>query len=85
MGLVVTVDGSWEIPDSFLVIWYNNEMRRIWDTRYVILQDHVNKYIELAYFCEKWTVSEHCNNKPRSPLLCQTLSLYCKVVQLDIM
>ena len=41
MGLVVTVDGSWEIPDSFLVTWYNNEMRRIWDKRDVILQDHV--------------------------------------------
>ena len=40
MGLVVTVDGSWEIPDSFLVTWYNNEMRRIWDKRDVILQDH---------------------------------------------
>ena len=40
-GLVVTVDGSWEIPDSFLVTWYNNEMRRIWDKRDVILQDHV--------------------------------------------
>ena len=23
MGLVVTVDGSWEISDRFLVIWYN--------------------------------------------------------------
>ena len=33
MGQVVTVDGSWEIPDNFLVTWYNNEMRRIWDKR----------------------------------------------------
>ena len=41
MGLVVTVDGSWEIADSFLVTLYNNEMQRIWDKRDVILQDHV--------------------------------------------
>ena len=41
MGLVVTVDGSWEISDIFLVTWYNNEMQRIWDKRDVILQDHV--------------------------------------------
>ena len=62
MGLVVTVEGSWEIPDSFLVTWYNNEMRRIWDKRDVTLQDHVKKNIALAYFCEKWTLSENCNN-----------------------
>ena len=37
MGLAVTVDGSWEIPDSFLVTWYNNEIRRIWDKRDVII------------------------------------------------
>ena len=41
MGLVVTVDVSWEITDSFLVTWYNNEIRRIWDKRDVTLQDHV--------------------------------------------
>ena len=41
MGLVVTVDGSWEISNSFLVTWYNNEMQRIWDKRDVILQYHV--------------------------------------------
>ena len=62
MGLVVTVDGSWEIPDSFLVTCYNNEMRRIWYKRDVILQDRVQTSLELAYFCEKWTLSEHCNN-----------------------
>ena len=50
MGLVVTVDGSWEIRDSFLVTWYNNEMRRIWDKRDVILQDHVSK-ISRACIC----------------------------------
>ena len=53
MGLVVTVDGSWEIPDSFLVTWYNNEIRRIWYKRDVILQDQVHKNLELAYLCEK--------------------------------
>ena len=36
MGLVVTVDGSCEISDSFLVTLYNNIMRRIWDKRDVI-------------------------------------------------
>ena len=41
MGLVVTVDVSWEITDSVLVTWYTNEMRRIWDKRDVTLQDHV--------------------------------------------
>ena len=41
MGQVVTVDNSWEITDSFLVTWYNNEMRRIRDKRYVTLQYHV--------------------------------------------
>ena len=59
MGLVVTVDGSWEIPDSFLVTWHNNEMRRIYDKRDVILR---LKNLELAYFCEKLTLSENCNN-----------------------
>ena len=62
MGQVVTVDGSWEIPDSFLVTLYNNEMRRIWDKRDVTLQDHVYKNLELANFCEKLTLSENCNN-----------------------
>ena len=64
MGLVVTVDGSWEISDSFLVTsWYNNEMRRIWDKRDVIFtRSHLKKHLELAYVCEKWTLSENCNN-----------------------
>ena len=50
MGLVVTVDGSWEIPGSFLVTWYNNEMHRIWDKRDVILQDHVYKTSRACIF-----------------------------------
>ncbi len=62
MGLVVTVDGSWEMSDSFLVTWYNYVMRRIWDKRDVILHDHVQKNPELSYFCEKLTLSENYNN-----------------------
>ena len=51
--LVVTVNGSWEICDSFLVTWYNYVMRRIWEKRDVILHDHVQKNLGRAYFCEK--------------------------------
>ena len=50
MGQVVTVDGSWEISDSFLCTWYNNEMRRIWDKRDVTLQDHVFKKSRACIF-----------------------------------
>ena len=30
MGLVVTVDGSWEISDSFLVAWSNMICDVVW-------------------------------------------------------
>ena len=56
MRQVVTVDGSWEIPDNFLVTWYNNEMRRIWDKKDVIILYYeitYNKKLEFTYFCEK--------------------------------
>ena len=63
MGVVVTVEGSLEISDSFLVTWYNNEMRRIWDKRYVIKNKITSKKnLGFAYLCEKWTLSENCNS-----------------------
>ena len=62
MGLVVTVEGSWEISDSFLVTWCNMKCHVFWDKRDVILHDHVNKLSRVAYFCEKWSLSENCNN-----------------------
>ncbi len=58
MGLVVTVDGSWEISNSFLVTWYNYVKRRIWDERdvimFIILHDHVKKILDLAYLFVKY-------------------------------
>ena len=50
-----------------------NIMRLTFDKRDIILQDHVKKNLELAYFCEKVTLSENRNNYPRSPLPCQIL------------
>ena len=37
-------------------------MRRTCDKRDIILHDHAQKIIELAYFCEKVTLSKNCNN-----------------------
>ena len=62
MGLVVTVEGSWEISDSFLVTWCNMKCDVFWDKRDVILHDHFQQNLEFAYFCEKWSLSENCNN-----------------------
>ena len=62
MGLVVTVEGSWEISDSLLVIWCNMKCDVFWDKRDVILHVTSKKNLELAYFCEKWSLSEKCNN-----------------------
>ena len=50
MRLIVTVDGSWDIYDSFLVPWYNYVMRRMWDKRDVILHDHVQTNPEFHKF-----------------------------------
>ena len=60
MGLVVTVDGSWEISDSFLLTSY--EIRGILDKRDVILHDNVQTNPEIAYLFEKWNLIENCNN-----------------------
>ena len=62
MGLVVTVEGSWEISDSFLVTWCNMkcDVFGIKDMlRYKITS---KENLELAYLCEKWTLSENCIN-----------------------
>ena len=58
MGIVVTVDGSWEMSDSFLVTWHNMicDVFGIKDMLYYTIMS--NKYLELAYFGEKWTLSE---------------------------
>ena len=49
MGLVVTVDGSWEISDSLLVTWYNVKCdvfgkKEMFNT----LPQHIKKNVELA-------------------------------------
>ena len=66
MGLyiVVKVDGSWEISDSFLVTRYNmkyySDVFEINEMLYYTITS--TKYLELAYFCEKWSLIENCNN-----------------------
>ena len=62
MGLVVTVEGSWEISDSLLVTWCSMKCDVFGGKRDVILHDHVQKYLEPAYFREKWSLCENCNN-----------------------
>ena len=62
MGLVVTVDGSWEISDSFLVAW-NNMICDVFGIKEMLYYKITSKKnLERAYFCEKWTLSENCNN-----------------------
>ena len=53
MGLVVTLDGSWEISDSFLVTWYNMkcDVFGINDMLYYTISSQ--RYLELPYFCVK--------------------------------
>ena len=62
MGLVVTVDGSWEISDSFLVTWYNMKCDVFGIKEILYYKITSTKNLELAYLCEKWTLSEKCNN-----------------------
>ena len=62
MGLVVTVEGSWEISDSFLVTWYNMKFTYFGIKEMLYYTITTNKYLELAYFCEKLSLIENCNN-----------------------
>ena len=62
MELVVTVDDSWEISDSFLVTWWNMKCDIFYVERDVISHDHVQKNLKIAYFFEKWTLSENGYN-----------------------
>ena len=50
VGLVITVDGSWQISDSFLFTWYNMKEWRIWDKTDVIVHDHVKKISRACLF-----------------------------------
>ena len=61
MGLVVTVDGSCEIPDSFLVhgIITKCDVFGIKEMLYYKITSKKKK--KVAYFCEKLTLSENCN------------------------
>ena len=64
MGQVVTVDGSWEIPDSFLVTWHGILMKcDVFGIKEMLHYKITSKKnLELAYLCENWTFSENCNN-----------------------
>ena len=62
MGLVVTVEGSCEISDSFLVTWYNMKCDVFGIKEMLYYTITSKKNIELAYLCEKWSLSENCNN-----------------------
>ena len=62
MGQVVTVDGSWEISESVSVSRYNMkcDVFGIKEMLYYMITS--TKYLELAYFCEQFNLSENCNN-----------------------
>ena len=62
MRLVVTVDGLWEIPDSVLVTWYTRKCDVFGIKEMLYYTITSKKYLALAYFCEKLTLSENCNN-----------------------
>ena len=50
MGLVVTVEGSWEISDSLLVTWCNMKCDVFGGKIDVILHDHVQKKSRACIF-----------------------------------
>ena len=62
MGLVVTVEGSWEISDSFLVTWCNMKCDVFGVKEMLYYTITCKKNLELAYFREKLSLSENCNN-----------------------
>ena len=62
MGLVVTVEGSWEISDSFLVTWCNMKCDVFVVKEMLYYTITSKKNLELAYFREKLSLSENCNN-----------------------
>ena len=57
MGLVVTVEGSWEISDSFLVTWCNMKCHVFWDKRDVIFVIVCNVETSMQFWLRQLAVN----------------------------